>query len=420
MRNYLILLASIAIAACDGGTVAPATVGTSSGADAAKTDGALGDGASSGSADGTAGDTSGIAGSDLGAASDGSLSDAAGSDLASAGNDTSTTGSDAAATGSDSGSPPPLDAAQPDGAVAKYQLCSQLLSCVFVACGGSADPKCADICLGSASPLAASGVAPFLSCVTNYCVNGMCAGNQSAKCIGDCTGQKCIVPAIACGADGKSGGADCTTVFGCIDGCKEKGLDCMSGCYAALTKGGQKQLDDLVACGNASGGKDPFAACPSQALTCIAAGKSGTGKCAPLFACMDGCNSLSGDAAKTTCLSGCWSSATPAAQQQWIEISKCINAPTPSCGPALAACAEPSGTKTCLDAIGCWGACDAAQKKADCHLGCITAATPAEGNKAANLLICVGSQCKYCNGDKTCEDTCTKTKCKAELDNCLK
>ena len=43
-----------------------------------------------------------------------------------------------------------------------------------------------------------------------------------------------------------------------------------------------------------------------------------------------------------------------------------------------------------------------------------------EATKAGNLLVCVGSQCQACKGDKTCEGECAKTKCKADFENCLK
>lgn len=420
------------LAACQGNEVAPAVVGNVGGADAQMTDGQLGDGAGTAASDGatTAGDGASPAGSDAAASSDGPASgDSAGSltDV-SVGADGGAQVSDTAQPPADTASPPvdgvvtpdvPLDAAQADGAVAKYQLCSQLLTCAWVACGNSADPNCAAPCLSVASPTATAAITPYLSCVKNNCVAGACAKDPSPKCIGDCVGAKCMMAAIACGADGKYGPEPCPSAFSCLEGCKDKGPECSYGCYAKLSKPAQAQMDALFTCAAAAGDQDAFAACPAQALTCIASGKTGSGGCAALFVCMDSCNSLP-EAAKVGCLANCWGTATPTAQTQWIEISKCMQAPAVPCGQTFASCAEPKGTKTCLDALACWDTCDKGQKKADCHLGCLSAASPVEATKAGNLLVCMGSKCQACKGDKTCEDQCAKTTCKADFEACLK
>ncbi len=429
------------VVACAEPNVAPAIVGAASGGDAAVGDGALGDGSSSGAGD-SAGATSGDGGTTADGVRGASDGRAVGSDVApvadaSPVND-ATAVADAAPTVdavgpgdttlADGFVPPDIataevvytaDAPQSDGAIAKYQLCSSLLTCVWVACGGSTDPKCADICLGVASAAASAAVQPYLSCVNAYCVNGLCAGNPDKNCINQCAGQKCIFPAIACGADGKTGSADCVSAFGCMDTCKEKGPDCNYGCYGNLSKAAQTQFDTLFNCAAAAGGQDAFAACPGQALTCIAAGKTGSGGCAPLFSCMDGCEKLP-ENSKAGCMAGCWSSASPTSQQQWVAISKCLANPTQSCAATLATCAGPKGTKTCLDAVTCWGQCDKEGQKSECHFGCLAAASAVEANKAAELFMCIGTQCKTCKGDKNCESDCTKTKCGTVFASCLK
>ncbi|MBM4342018.1 MAG: hypothetical protein FJ100_01375 [Deltaproteobacteria bacterium] len=428
--RILTLSLGVLVAACQGTDVAPATIGNVGGADVASADGKLGDGAAP-TADagaisdgGVSGGTETAAGTDAAVVQDGAVAvpdTALGPDNGTPVTDSGQPTTDGAEPLPDGVVTPdvPLDAAQPDGAVAKYQLCSQLLTCVWVACGNSADPNCAAPCLSVASPLAAAGVAPYLNCAKNNCIAGACAKDPSPKCIGDCVGAKCMMAAIACGADGKYGPEPCPSAFGCLEGCKDKGPECSYGCYAKLSKPAQAQMDALFTCAAAAGDKDAFEACPSQALTCIAGGKTGSGNCTSLFVCMDSCNSLP-EAAKVGCLGGCWGTATPAAQSLWIAISKCMQAPAAPCGQTFATCAEPKGTKTCLDALGCWDGCDKAQKKADCHLGCLSAASPVEATKAGNLLVCMGAKCDSCKGDKTCESECTKTKCKTEFESCLK
>ena len=427
----------LALTGCATENVAPVIVGTAGAADTALGDGGLGDGASAtgdgqvtpgpgadGQTSGTDGQiaaTDSATGGETAVLTDGSIADGT-----AVGPDGVQPVTDAPPPADGTGGPETsvtpdiaMDSAQPDGAVAKYQLCSQLLTCVWVACGGTPDPKCAEPCLGVASASATAGVTPYLDCVKNYCINGKCAGTPTAQCMNDCVGQKCMFTVIGCGADGKTGTEPCFTAFDCLEACKEKGAECSYACYSKLTKAAQNQLDALFNCANASGGSDPFAACPSQAYTCIAGGKSGSGGCSTLWVCMDSCNGLpEGD--KVGCLGNCWGAASASAQKQWIDISKCLASPVAPCGQTLATCAEPKGTKTCLDALGCWDACEKAQKKADCHLGCLSAASPVEATKVGNLLVCMGSQCKACNGDKTCEGDCVKAKCKTEFEGCLK
>ena len=432
MRMMLLLAACTTAVACTDTAVAPAVIGTAGGGDAVGSDGQLGDGAVAADGAKTAADGAVAPGGETAVGADGAIQ-----------NDTVATVevtpiADAPAqpdaappadtTLPDGFVPPDIataevvytpDAAQPDGATAKYQLCSALLTCVWVSCGGNWDATCANVCLGSAGAAATAAIAPYLTCVNAYCTNGLCAGNPSKTCVAECAGQKCNFPAIACGADGKTGSAECALAFGCLDSCKEKGAECSFACYANLSKPAQTQLDALFSCAIAAGGQDPFGACPSQALTCFASGKSGSGGCAPLFGCIDGCNKLN-DSQKVGCMSACWAAATPTAQQQWVAISKCINAPNAACAGTLTACAAPTGNKTCLDTVTCWGNCDKGGQKADCHLGCLTAASVAESNKAADLFICMGTLCKPCNGNKACEDECVKTKCATQFTNCLK
>ncbi|MBI5611308.1 MAG: hypothetical protein HY902_20710, partial [Deltaproteobacteria bacterium] len=79
-------------------------------------------------------------------------------------------------------------------------------------------------------------------------------------------------------------------------------------------------------------------------------------------------------------------------------------------------CIPSSGTKTCLDTLGCWSKCGSSKT---CPFDCVAAASPAEGKKVADLIFCQNANCKYCAGDSGCEDTCRKTKCAGPWTACL-
>lgn len=400
-----IALASIAVGGCSEDPTTPTVVGTATGADAAGSDASLGDGAAAGN-DGGASDAA-TGGDSAGAAGDAAVVDTAAPDTT-AGSADGVVASDGAA-------------ADADAQSAKYPVCSQLLTCVAVACGGEPPgSKCGEPCMAGGSDAAKAAIAPYLGCVNQYCTLGLCAGNPTAQCMSDCSWSKCMAKALKCGADGASGAGVCISAFGCLDGCKDKGLACLFGCYAALDKSAQAQFDALTDCATAAGGTDPFAQCPGQAMTCMSAGKSGSGDCMNLILCADGCNAAKNDGEKMACLGGCWGNATAAAQQAWLEVAKCNDKPSSNCPQALTTCIPPGGAKTCLDTLGCWDACDkAVPKDAKCPFACLQAASPAEGPKVAALIYCMNAKCATCKGDKSCQDACVKDKCATEWKACL-
>ncbi len=370
--------------------VAPATVGTSASADALGADASL---------DGNPATDAG--GADA-AAPDGATSDATPSDTAPV---------DGAA--ADSG-----DAGAVDSAASKYPLCSKLLTCVGVACSSAAGIDCAQPCLSGASPAAAAAIQPFLQCADQYCAKGLCAGVSDANCLLNCAWQKCISAAMACGGDGKKGEASCASAFGCMEGCKDKGGTCIFDCYSAMSSAAQAQFDALGGCSAAAGGKDPFAACPNQALTCLAGGKTGSDDCWKLASCSSACEKLS-DGAKSLCIGDCWSKATKEAQAQWIAVIQCGDQASSACYSPLVQCIAPSGTKTCLDTLGCWETCDKGGSGDACGLQCLHDASPSEGAKVVALMQCMADKCGSCKGAKSCEDKCLQEQCKAPLTACL-
>lgn len=390
LRKALISL--VVLAACGGDPEVPATVGTATGADGAGADASFdasgnGDTASS---ETTPGDS---------AANDTSAQDSVPGDA---------NASDASAS----------DANVADAAPAKYPLCSQLLTCFGVACSSASGLECAAPCLAGASAAASAAIKPFLDCADQACAKGLCAGSGDPKCLGNCAWEKCLTPALACGADGKSGSADCSSAFGCLEGCKNQGGNCAFNCYAALSPAAQGQLDNLGACSAAAGNQDAFSACPTQALTCLTGGKTGSDDCWKLLGCTSSCDQGS-DAVKAQCIGNCWSKASKDAQSQWISVLQCGDSSTPACATPLLTCVQPSGSKTCLDTLGCWEACSKAAAGDSCGLQCLRDASPAEGKKVVELMQCIAQQCSSCKGEKSCEDKCTQEKCKPAVTGCL-
>lgn len=377
----------VVVAGCGQDEVAPMSVGTGASADAVGGDVAI-DGSTGAdilTADSATGDS---------AAADAAAADLSGADV--------TSGTDATT----------ADAA------AKYPKCSQLLTCVGVACSSAAGIDCAQPCLSGASASSAAALQPFLNCTDQYCAKGLCAGLNDPKCLLSCAWQKCLGAAMACGGDGKTGEASCTSAFGCMEGCKDKGGTCIFDCYAALSAPAQAQFDALGACSAAAGGKDAFSACPNQALTCLASGKTGTQDCWKLASCASGCDKLA-DSAKSLCISGCWSSATKEAQAQWIALLQCGDQAGSACYLPLVTCVAPSGSKTCLDTLGCWEACDKGTGGDGCGMQCLHDASPSEGKKVIALMQCMADKCGFCKGAKDCEDKCLQEQCKSALNGCL-
>jgi hypothetical protein len=306
-----------------------------------------------------------------------------------------------------------------DGAALKYPLCSSVLTCLGVACSGPADAACAKPCLDGTSAANQQTLAPYLACIQQACVAGLCAGSPDPACMSQCAGAKCFAKALACGADGKSGDKGCTALLGCFTQCKDQGGSCWFDCYGAGSPPAQQQFDQLMACASAAGGSDPFASCPAQLLNCFADGKKGDASCAALWTCTSACEQLA-DSERQGCYGACWGQGTATAQQGWLAMVGCFTAPTPGCGAAVASCAAASGQATCLDTATCLGACDKqVPKDPACTVQCLQKASPAEAAKTAELMACIGSQCKQCNGQNPCQDSCMQSQCKAPLTACL-
>ena len=337
------------------------------------------------------------------------LTDAAGADGSLTGSDATTP--DDAIAGTDANS-------TADVAPAKYPTCSTLLQCAASACVGTNwAPGCGQICADNASPTAKEQWTPFATCLETQCAKGLCAGSSDPACMGSCVGQKCLTKLAMCGSDGKSGKSGCASYYTCVDKCKGAGLNCAPDCYAALTTAAQGLLQNVDACTTAAGASDAFSACPQQVLTCLANGDTGPANCEDTWACTAGCTGT--EAEKTLCTGKCYGGGTSAAQGKFAQVIACESSPTKAnCPDAYVGCLNPTGSKTCIAALGCYGTCTQtdAVARTKCIFGCLDSASPAEVKKAVVYGNCTDT-CN-CKGDKACEATCNTTTCKAQFDAC--
>lgn len=348
-----------------------------------------------------------------GALGDGATGDdtATASDALSDTSSDSSSGTDGTASGTD---------ALADSGPAKYPACISLIGCVAQSCPATNwSTGCDAACLPGASPAVASAYASVSSCIENTCRDGLCKGSSDPKCIGECIGKKCMNKIAVCGADGKTGQAQCGSYFTCTAACgsDKDPLGCVSGCYAALSTSAQSQYAALDACVSAAGGADAFASCPEQALTCLAAGASGSKTCLEALSCSGACDTGT-DAQKAACMTACWSQTSAKGQTAFAAALKCNASSKTGCVDAMLTCTEPNGIGTCTASLTCMQGCQQSdpQAKSTCFYGCLHSASPAEAKKNLELQVCMGG-CN-CKGDQKCTDTCLTTTCKAQLTAC--
>lgn len=355
---------------------------------------------------------------DSAAQGDGQTADTVGLTDALSGND-GVAGDDAQTADGTPSDSTPADVGTKDTSPPKYPTCSALLQCGAGACSATGWlDGCDKVCLDNASAAAQTGWAPIATCIDTQCKKGVCAGSSDPNCIGSCVGQKCLTKLAACGADGKTGSANCSSYYTCLTGCKNGGSNCVGDCYAALSAAAQAQIGNVDACVSAAGGADPFATCPEQSLSCLANGATGSATCEEAWACTAGCTGNEGQ--KAACMGTCFGKASSAAQAAFAKVVICEEKGAKvGCPDAYIGCLNPTGTKTCVEALNCYKTCNQADPvaKAKCSFGCLDAASAVEAKKAVVYGACTDT-CN-CAGDQACETKCNQTTCKTALDACL-
>ncbi len=161
--------------------------------------------------------------------------------------------------------------------------------------------------------------------------------------------------------------------------------------------------------------------CLNKVAVCGADGKTGAAKCGSYFTCTQACTS---NKDPLVCISGCYAALSATAQGQYAALDACTSAAGGT--DAFAACPEQvltclasgaSGSKSCIDALGCAGACDIGTdaQKAACMTACWAQTTPAGQTAFAGAMKCQGAANAGCvNSMLACTDpqgtaTCTGT-----------
>lgn len=306
---------------------------------------------------------------------------------------------------------------------ATYANCPDLVQCITLACA-SGVAGCEKACLADASSAAIVAAAPLLMCVQGTCQAGLCKGSQDPKCVDQCIQSKCMSQLYTCLDDGTVGPAACKDASACFDGCslaKEDGLQCMASCYNGLTAKAKTRVQAISDCVAKSTSADPMAACGAEVMACLLEGQSGSLECWQLFDCNQTCAPERSDG---DCLIKCLSQASPAAQQKFTPLLPCLGQTetTPECATAFMGCVDPTGSKTCWDAMTCANECKKAAGDTDpgpgCAFGCLHQSKPAAAAQALELFNCNSDggaltpecqdkyiQCLDPQGTKTCSQT---------------
>ncbi len=231
---------------------------------------------------------------------------------------------------------------------------------------------------------------------------------------------------------------ECLSLIGCIaQSCSPAnwapGCDatCLTGTSPAVAAG----YASVSACiqntcrdGLCKGSSDPKcigqcigAKCMNKIAVCGANGKTGTAICGSYFTCSQACGTAKDPLA---CVSTCYAALSDGAQSEYAALDACTSAAGGS--DAFASCPEQaltclaggaSGNKSCIDALGCAGACNIgtdAQKGA-CMTQCWSQTSSAAQTAFAGALKCSGINKTGCvDSMLACTDpsgtaTCTAT-----------
>jgi hypothetical protein len=332
------------------------------------------------------------------------------------------------ATGGDSTGP---DLPAPDVPAPVYTTCPALYSCAQLACGSVGKIGCDAPCVAKASPEATKVWQPFASCVNEACFAKGCGG-PGAKGCGDCMGESCFAFMMECMSEGKSGVKECSSLFTCIDTCEKLGgagaYACIMSCYTEMSEAAQGQMQALQGCLYQAKSSDPMAECAEPLLVCMTGGKSGSDDCIALAKCWEVCEKTGGgDAATLACASGCYAKATPAAQQDFLKATTCLEAAKKSggdqapCVASMLSCAKPEGKLACPEIPGCvWKCFQDKGQSYSCAWECLHQASPNGAKAWIEFTLCSDAKCKPgCGEDEKCKQACEDKECASQKAACI-
>ncbi len=304
-----------------------------------------------------------------------------------------------------------------DVAVPKYATCTGLLACVQSACSPAWADYCAADCEADAS---AAALASWSKAAKGIQGCQFKCANKPAACAQACANDMFLFSKILCMAEGQTGGAKCGEVYSCIyDSCATTDDACVTTCARKASSAAIVDLMAMIECSIANGGKGLVVGCTQQMLKCMSGGVSGTGSCLQVAGCADGCMQ-SGSGGEENCLGACFAKASPAGQQSFTPLFKCLlsaGAAANDCAGPLLACVPGSGTAGCAAVAACIGKCAATNPGSACALECLEKAGPGQGSNWLKFEGCMVANCKSCLG-KPCELACRDINCAAPWQAC--
>ncbi len=295
------------------------------------------------------------------------------------------------------------------------KTCIASSQCAIDACKAAWSATCGQTCANATAKEAAPTASALLDCTTKKCLQGKCAGTSppTQKCMDDCTASDCPNELVACWEQGGTPGTQgCSTILNCLTGCDSnpQRFTCQAACYNAVNKTGETQFKTLSTCVNANGGKADK--CVKESLLCLSDGKTGSGSCYDVQACLAKC--ATGD---TQCQGTCYGNGSATSQTQLLTLMNCVNTSgADKCLGETVTCATPTGSVGCVDTATCVTGCGTGATQAACVMDCLHKASSGGASAFAKLAPCVQKNCPGCTGS-ACQN-CAASKCLSDALNC--
>ena len=312
-------------------------------------------------------------------------------------------------------------------AQAKYTSCEALWACAVAACQSMPEQDCLRPCLEAASTELVDAFSDVTKCTIHVCAKEQCAGASANSCMGECLWSRCLGFGVACSAPaGATGSSSCGDALNCVKSCNGQ-MSCLSTCYADMQASEQVAYLELWSCIATSDAADPFVDCYDMALACGGGEAAGAKSCYDLLQCSGACgDKLTSE--EFNCNAKCYGEGSDAARQQFREVVNCYTGfaqggEPGDCASVLAACVEPGGALTCPEIDPCSALCkDEGKSQGVCTFECLKRASPQEGQRFLELMLCGSVTCSHkCedSSDKDCVEQCRQVECKTQNLSCL-
>ena len=317
--------------------------------------------------------------------------------------------------------------------------CYSVLQCSDNQCKGTTGWGCLDKC---AAPLKGDDKARWTrlkACAFTKC-SGVCKPGDR-PCENDCFAARCSQEWMACGVGTHSGANSCKDVGLCMSKCKKEYSSCLAKCAAEGTKTAQAQISAIISCDSKERLKllteQEKRSCKQRKASCLCPQirpGQGSKTCAEFWPCSEKCQN------DVCCEMNCTKEISPGAYKQLQDLYKCVETkcstrckgqdPTclttctwTSCSKTTNACVCPSapspgsGAGKCLTGFQCFQKC--AKTDLCCNAKCL--GTLGQGSLQKFVAIAECLPTCGCNGDKQCEEKCTKVggKCYVAAQACV-